>query len=133
MTEIASILFDSFDDVRYVAVYIDGRLEMKQRSGIANASAAESDKYEEIIVNPTMLKLLEQRGNIDCGGIEYVVVRYGSFFEFVQPLGRGHISVGVQPDAELGRVVPAIRTKIETWKADLQQNESACVPSSTVV
>ena len=109
MTGIARTLFDSLPDVRYVATYIDGRLELNQRPGIANASESESDKYEELIVNPTLLKLLQQRGNIDCGGMEYVVVRYGSFFEFVQPLPNGHLSVGIEADADLASVLPRIR------------------------
>ena len=112
MNGIARTLFDSSTDVRYVATSIDGQLELNQRAGIQNASASESDKYEELIVNPTLLKLLEQRGNIDCGGLEYVVIRYGSFFEFVQPVPRGHISAGIQPDAQIQSVVATIRKAI---------------------
>lgn len=109
MTDLARRLFDTLSAVRYVATYLDGRLELSQRPGIDNASASESDKYEELIVNPTLLTLLRQRGNIDCGGMEYVVIRYGSFFEFVQPVGGGHVSVGIEPGAEVMQVVAQIR------------------------
>ena len=121
---IAKALFDSLADVRYVATYIDGALELNQRSGIANASASESDKYEELIVNPTLLKLIAQRGNIDCGGMEYVLIRYGSFFEFVQPVPGGHVSVGIEAHANLTTLVPAVRDEISRWLAGTYSNSN---------
>ncbi len=94
--------------VRYVAIYRNGTLSSHQRPGIANASAGESDKYEELIVNPTLITLLRQRGEIDCGGLDYALVRYGNFLELVVPLGDGHLSVGVEPDADAAFVADAI-------------------------
>ena len=102
-------VFAASPAVRYVAVYRAGKLESRQRSGIAGASAGESDKYEELIVNPTLLTLVRQRGDIDCGGLESVLIRYGSFWEFVLPLVDGHLSVGVEPDADVVAVTRAIR------------------------
>jgi hypothetical protein len=96
--------------VRYVAIYRNGHLESRQRPGIAAASASESDKYEELIVNPTAITLLRQRGNIDCGGLEYVIIRYGSFCEFVQPLNDGHLSVGIETSADPTALAAAIRS-----------------------
>ena len=110
MNPIASSLFDRLPVVRYVATYVEGKLELHQRPGLANASASESDKYEELIVNPTLLKLLTQRGEIDCGGLQYVVIRYGHFFEFVQAIAGGHVSVGIEPHAELQGTIAAIRS-----------------------
>ena len=55
MSQIAEILFDSMEAVRYVATYVDGRVDLHQRDGLVNASAPESDQYEELIVNPTLL------------------------------------------------------------------------------
>jgi hypothetical protein len=115
MTELAATLFASFPDIRYVATYLEGRLELNQRDGIVNASASESDKYEELIVNPTLVKLLQQRGDIDCGGMDYVVVRYGHFFELIQPVPQGHVSVGIQPDAAIDRVVTGVRATVADW------------------
>ena len=57
---------------RYVALYRKGELVSRQKSQVAGASAAESDKYEELFVNPTLLKLARQRGNLDCGGARFV-------------------------------------------------------------
>jgi hypothetical protein len=107
-----SVLFDSVPSVRYVATYVDGKLERHQRPGIANASEAESDKYEELIVNPTLLTLLRQRGNIDCGGVDYVVIRYGHFFQFLQPIPGGHISVALDADADVPEAISRIRAML---------------------
>ena len=52
------------------------------------------------MVNPTLLKLTSQRGGIDCGGMEYVLVRYGNFFQFVMPAPWGHVSVCIEQDAD---------------------------------
>lgn len=112
MNSIAHALFQSSPDIRYVATYLDGTLELNERGGLANASSSESDKYEELIVNPTLLKLLTQRGDIDCGGMEYVVIRYGNFFEFVQPVKDGHVSVGIEPGARLQEVIEEIRRHV---------------------
>lgn len=52
-------------DIRYVAVCMHGGLVTSSRSGTTGASSSKSDKYEELIVNPRLLTLVTQRGNID--------------------------------------------------------------------
>ena len=79
--------------VRYVALYRGGALESRQRGDVSGASASESDRYEELFVNPALLTLVRQRGNLDCGGAFFVVVRYGNFFQLVIDLPDGHASV----------------------------------------
>ena len=86
--------------VRYVAILADGALQTQSRSDTAAASSAESDRYEELIVNPTLLRLTKARGDIDCGGLDYVVIRYGNFFQIVQATESGHVSVCVEPDGD---------------------------------
>ena len=102
-------LLSSDQAIRYIALYINGSLVSRERPGLFNTSASESDKYEELIVNPTLLKLVQQRGNIDCGGMNYVLIRYGNFFQYVQPLEGGHISVGIRADSEVMRTVEGIQ------------------------
>jgi hypothetical protein len=87
--------------VRYVATYINGELELNSRQGLSGASASESDRYEELLVNPTVLTLLSQRGNIDCGGLEYVLVKYGNFFQLGFKVAGGHVSVALETSADL--------------------------------
>lgn len=98
MRSLMDALFATAPEIRYVATYLDGVHLSAQRPDLEGASSAESDKYEELIVNPTLLKLVTQRGNIDCGGAEWVLIRYGNFFELVVPVPQGHISVGIGLD-----------------------------------
>jgi len=79
--------------VRYVAIYQDGSLKSRQRSGVADPSASESDKYEELFVNPTLLKCATQRGEVDCGGLRFIIVGYGHFHQLMMPIRAGHVSV----------------------------------------
>lgn len=93
-------IFKLSESIRYVAIYRHGLLESRAKSNTSDASSSESDRYEELLVNPTLLKLASQRGNIDCGGLEYLLVRYGNFFQFVCPVDSGHLSVCIEPDAD---------------------------------
>lgn len=102
-------LFAMSKEIRYVAVYQNGKLDATSRPNLDGASSSESDKYEEIIVNPTLLTLVRQRGEIDCGGMEYVIIRYGNFNQFIHPLPGGHISIAFQPNSNYGRFLPEIR------------------------
>ena len=96
MTDAIDRVFAVSSDIRYVALYWNGALELHQRPGLENASSSESDKYEELIVNPTLLKCATQRGDIDCGGCRGLVVAYGNFLELVLPIHSGHLSVGFE-------------------------------------
>ncbi len=93
-------IFAACSAVHYVAVLTAGYVVSEQRDGVAHASAARSDFYEEVLVNPTLLTLLRQRGDLDCGGFRHVVVAYGNFFQLVRPLADGHLSVCVEPSAD---------------------------------
>ena len=79
--------------IRYAAIYQDGSLISRQRSGVADPSSSESDKYEELLVNPTLLKCATQRGEIDCGGLRFIIVGYGHFHQLMMPIRAGHVSV----------------------------------------
>jgi hypothetical protein len=96
-------------DVRYVAVRIGDALDLRQRTELTNASASESDRYEELLVNPTLLCLTRERGRIDCGGLEFLLVRYGNFFQLVHPIAGGHISVAIASSADPLSLVQPIR------------------------
>jgi len=102
--------------VRYVATYNHGELTSKSRPNRAGASSAESDRYEELIVNPTLLTLVTQRGNIDVGGVKYVLIRYGRLFQLVVPTAFGHVSVAIEPDADpLALVQPLATLLARRW------------------
>src|SRR5262245_42891797 len=100
-------------EVRYVAANLDGRVSMLSRPHLAEASSSESDRYEELLVNPALLNLAGNRGKIDCGGLDYLVIRYGAFFQYVQPLREGHISVAIEPSTEPLAVVELVRAMLK--------------------
>lgn len=106
--QLVEYMFRLSKEIRYVAVYTGGSLISSERPELLNTSSSESDKYEELIVNPTLLKLVTQRGNIDCGGAGYVLVRYGNFFEFIKPLQDGHISVGIELNSDPLEIISSI-------------------------
>jgi hypothetical protein len=99
MDRLIDEVFGLTSDVRYVAVLLGRELRSRQRAELANASSSESDLYEEWLVNPTLLTLAGRRGEIDCGGLDYLVVRYGNFAQLVMPLTGvdGHVSIGFEP------------------------------------
>ena len=86
--------------IRYVAVYLKGALISRQRDLIQGASEGESDRYEELLVNPTLLLLAKQRGDIDCGGLRSLLISYGNFRQYVRPYKDGHISVCIENAAD---------------------------------
>jgi RimJ/RimL family protein N-acetyltransferase len=93
--DLATALFAKHPAVRYVAIRRGAELTLRERDGLANASSSESDRYEELLVNPALLTLTTNRGDIDCGGLRYVVVGYGNFQQLVVPRADGHISVAI--------------------------------------
>ncbi len=101
-------IFELSAAVRYVALRQGSELTLRERAGLQGASSSESDRYEELIVNPTLLTLVQSRGDIDCGGARWVLIRYGNFFEFVRPLPGGHLSVGLEPSADVMHTVDRI-------------------------
>lgn len=105
--------FSASPEVRYVAAYLDGTLRLRSRADLQALGSNESDTYEELLVNPTLLKLLSQRGNIDCGGLEHVVIRYGQFHALVRPVAGGHVTVSLGVDSSLDAGVPRMLATIE--------------------
>lgn len=102
--QIIQALFRKFSPIRYVALYIQGELIFQQKEQTLDSSSGETDKYEELLVNPTLLKLAEQRGNIDCGGLQYLIIRYGNFYQLVKPIPNGHISICLEQGTDLNQV-----------------------------
>jgi hypothetical protein len=86
--------------IRYVAIYQSGALLSRQREAVQGASESESDRYEELLVNPTLLLLAKQRGEIDCGGFRSLIISYGNFRQYVRSFKGGHISVCLENDAD---------------------------------
>jgi len=115
MQPLIDAIFSISTDIRYVAVYRDGTLNSAVKPGVEDASGSDSDIYEELIVNPTILTLVKQRGDIDCGGAEFVLIRYGSFYQFVAPMQVGHVSICIEPHANPLNLVESIRSVLRSY------------------
>lgn len=98
MTEKLSLrLFELEPKIRYVAVNQNGAIvEMEQSPRHPTHNPHESDRLEELIVNPVVLDITKRRGDIDMDGIRYVVVRYGTLYQLLMPYKDGHLSIGVE-------------------------------------
>jgi hypothetical protein len=73
-------------------------VEMEQSPLYPTYNPHESDRIEELIVNPIVLEITRRRGNIDMNGIRYVVIRYGTQYQLLMPYKEGHIYIGVELD-----------------------------------
>jgi hypothetical protein len=109
MSELSDALFALSPQVRYVSLLRGKELRLRERPGLAGASASETDRYEELLVNPTVLTLLRRRGELDCGGLDHVWIRYGNFWTGLFPIPDGHVNVGLEPDAVPSEFVARIR------------------------
>jgi hypothetical protein len=98
--------------IRYIAVGRGQDVELREQPDLADASSSESDRYEELLVNPTLITLARQRGEIDCGGLDYLIVAYGNFFQLVLPVEGGHVSVAIERTQSPTELVDPIRAAI---------------------
>lgn len=110
MSHTSSKIYELSPLIRYVALYRDGSLVTSQREDLSEASEEGSDMYEELLVNPTLLTLAQQRGNIDCGGAGFVIVGYGNFLQLVIALENGHASVCFENGSNPIEFVDMIKT-----------------------
>lgn len=122
-TDVALRLMSQYAQIRYVACESGGVVQMRQREGLADGteSSAESDRYEELFVNPTLLLLTARRGMIDCGGMRYVTVAYGNFTQLVSPIANGHISIAI----DRSQAQTALFEQILNTVTDIRDNHHA--------
>ena len=82
--------------IRYVAVNQLGLIvEMAQSPAYPAYNSPETDRLEELIVNPTVLDMTRRRGEIDIGATRFVVIRYGVLYQILIPFASGHISISI--------------------------------------
>jgi hypothetical protein len=104
--ELREAIFALGPHIRYVAFGLGQDVTTLERDGVSGASSSSSDFYEELLVNPALLTLARQRGELDCGGLGHVIVGYGNFHQVVvpMPVGTGHVSVCVELDGDPSEV-----------------------------
>jgi hypothetical protein len=107
-------LFRLEPKIRYLALNQNGQIqEMRQSPLHPSTNPPESDRIEELIVNPTVLDITARRGNIDMDGIRYVVVRYGTQFQLLFPYPDGHLSIGVNLEDDPIEIARKVATALD--------------------
>lgn len=66
-------------------------------------------------MNPTLLTLARQRGDIDCGGPRYLVVGYGIFDQLVIASSDGHASIAFNHDSDPASYVDKVNAVLDGW------------------
>lgn len=99
--QIIDSLFEKFESIRYVAIYTTQDLIFKQKNNTTDSSSSETDKYEELLVNPILLTAANQRGNLDCGGLRFIIIGYGHFYQLISQIQGGHISICLNKNSDL--------------------------------
>jgi hypothetical protein len=112
-------LFNIFSDIRYIAIYSNNELIYKQKQQISDSSSSDTDKYEELLVNPILLTSARQRGNIDCGGLRFLIVGYGNFYQLMKEINGGHISICLNKNVDLTNIPHQIFSFLQSKYSEL--------------
>lgn len=81
--------------IGYVALGAGPEVLMRHAPGLHTTTTAETNFFEELLVNPTLLALASQRGSLDCGGLDHIAVGYGDFTQLIFKMRDGHVSLGI--------------------------------------
>jgi len=108
--------------IRYAALHLGGGEPLlRERQGAPGVSA-ENERWDELVVNPVLVELAGRRGDVDCGGLDYLAVRYRRFFNLVLPLDGGHLSVVLEPDADPLPLISPIREIAQKFGVALRRH-----------
>ena len=99
--------------VGYVALCSGQEVLLRAAPGLSTTTTEESNFYEELLVNPTLLTLASQRANLDCGGLRYIAIGYGGFVQLIMLIKDGHVSLGVSRKANLGEVAERLQSLLD--------------------
>lgn len=99
--------------VGYVALGSDQEVLMRHTPGLETDTTSTSNFFEELLVNPTLLRLAGQRARLDCGDLSYVAVGYGDFTQLILPMENGHVSLGVARTAPVREMAQQVADVLE--------------------
>lgn len=112
--KLSSQLFALEPNIRYVAVNQNGQIvEMEQSPQHPTYNPHETDRMEELIVNPIVLEITKRRGNIDMNGTRYVVIKYGTQFQLLFPYKEGHVSIGIESEDDPIKIARKVAKHLE--------------------
>jgi len=99
--------------IGYIALNSGQEVLMRLAPGVATSTTEESNFFEELLVNPALLKLASHRGGLDCGGLDYIAIGYGDFTQLIMLTKDGHISMGVERTTDPGKLAARISSVLE--------------------
>jgi hypothetical protein len=113
--EIECLVADLFalGGVGYVAIGRGQDVLMRRHPKLVTGTTEESNFYEELILNPSLLKLAGQRGDLDCGGLRFIAIGYGEFIEMIMRMKDGHISLGVSSKTQVDEFAAKMQGVLE--------------------
>ena len=95
-------------EIGYIAMTSGQEVLLRLVPGVVTTTTAESNFYEELLVNPTLLALAGQRAGLDCGGLDHVAVGYGDFTQLLVRMRGGHASLGISRDSDARAVASRV-------------------------
>jgi hypothetical protein len=107
-----SAIFD-LGGIGYVALCSGQEVLLRTAPGLVSTTTEETNFYEELLVNPTLLKLASQRANLDCEGLRYIAIGYGKFVQLIMSMRDGHVSIGVSRRANVGELAARVQLLLE--------------------
>jgi hypothetical protein len=107
-----SAIFD-LGGIGYVALCSGQEVLLRTAPGLVSTTTEETNFYEELLVNPTLLKLASQRANLDCEGLRYIAIGYGKFVQLIMSMRDGHVSIGVSRRANVGELAARAQLLLE--------------------
>ena len=119
-SNISPEVFELDPGIRYLAVNQDGEIvEMEQR--LPTHNPVETDRMEELLVNPAILEMAKRRGDLDLDGIRYIIIQYGLQYQAIFNYRNGHVSVGIESDSDAVAVLTKIIEHLD--RPDLSQED----------
>jgi hypothetical protein len=107
-----SAIFD-LGGIGYVALCSGQEVLLRSAPGMVSTTTDETNFYEELLVNPTLLKLASQRADLDCGGLKYIAIGYGGFVQLIMLIKDGHVSMGVSRKANTGELAARVQSLLQ--------------------
>lgn len=107
-----SAIFD-LGAIGYVALCSGQEVLLRIAPGLVSTTTEETNFYEELLVNPTLLKLASQRANLDCEGLRYIAIGYGTFVQLIMLMKDGHVSIGVSRKANTGELAARVQSLLQ--------------------
>jgi hypothetical protein len=114
--DLAAEIFALGPFVRCVAMGRGQDVHTLERAGVSDASGLSLHRFEELFVNPALMTVSRQRGELDCGGHRYLVVAYGRFSQLIVPIETGYISISLEAIADVEHVAVAVISLLERYE-----------------